>query len=145
MAHSALEGECDCRALSDSTPFTFVFRASGCLIYSQMDTRPMPGGRIAASPYTIQCVAKLRVVRRDSGPLSILLLVKFLVRDTGGAAGLAIAVVDRSIMYESLCGLGVDQLINNRPFSCLIPTPPFPQPSSPHARTLSSRDGRFDY
>ena len=39
----------------------------------------MPCGRIAASPYTVQCVAKLRVVRQGSGPLSIQLLVNFLV------------------------------------------------------------------
>jgi hypothetical protein len=39
----------------------------------------MPCGRIATSPYTIQCVAKLRVARQDSGPFSTLFLVKFLV------------------------------------------------------------------
>lgn len=44
-----------------------------------MGIRPVPGGRIATSPYADQCVAKLRVVRRDNGPLSILLLVNFLV------------------------------------------------------------------
>ena len=39
----------------------------------------MPSGRIATSPYTVQCVAKLRVVRLDSGSLPILFLVNLLV------------------------------------------------------------------
>jgi len=95
----------------------------------------MPGGRIATSPYTTQCVAKLRVVRLDSGPLPILLLVNFLVtpetRTDGGSREqhfVFLCTADNFLVGDEL---QVDQY--NQPFfdPCLRPTPLLPQPSSP--------------
>lgn len=80
MVHFVREGKCDNAAARwlSTNPRHSVPRIQGWLGHLRMEIWPMPGGRTAASPYTAQCVVKLRVVRPDSGPLPVLLFVNFL-------------------------------------------------------------------